>query len=1042
LISLALWGCGGGGGAGAGLVDQAPSQIGAPNQKPGTTGQGVGSYYLVDPHLGGQASALRLVNLSWGRLVDIQEQPNGFAEPRLVYADFVIGDDVRTEVGKWTLGSNPVTGRQILTIQRLNTPEPNDSFDALVDEARANLGPIFPKGVALNETPPFSYIARNAALVLQFDDLLDLDSLSLNDSVRIEVGNPPVTPFDVRILPDSNFGGISPLDGRFHSTRLILDMTISASEQLLLPETLALNGAGLPASLEPLKANVALRIPTVSDPSVGQFELLTNLKGRPLASSGNGPVDLSSSTQDVVRAMRSGNGSDLNNGFLSDLEGPRLLGRQGIQITSASPDPSGQPGYDFLLGFAFESPTCSISPALGDSIQVGTKLELSVAQAGAASQGSVAALRVRLPVGAEPVTTGDLIGAGQLVTPWRAGLAASLAPCFVRYSPSPEVLPSLGLLPNSRAVVEFSEAIDPLSVRPFDSFMIKRGPNQATFRDLIVGEILASADLREFTFAPLLPLSHQEGVPEVYFVELVSSLGQGGVRDLAGNVLQTNLPEVSFSLAPAEPSQFTSGFALRFNAVSEDDNPGQDLRGQFLYSLAQGQIRPRPFTRFGAVIDRTVPIIGKMQIVQSGLQTPLSNLGSKLHIMWRYADMGLPLEFNQEDVFANIDVVGIALAPKTGSVTATFYPQFEMLLGHSDRLPDEITNQSNDPTYQFSGFNNDATFAQNYLADALNVPAVVHPKELGFLVSSSEVFTTSTGSTMVHFPLNRTVAPEDRRYYTWRDTAIQGWGGRNVAGTNLANAGVPITWDVQAAGGAVPADVGIEYGGPNAPNQVTPPGIPSIGLPLLMEFRCFPGESLSVNNFDVSIASTSNIRPFFRAFSTGGFNPQGQPVIKDPDAQVSPTGGFNGNPLLGQLGSGTPPRDPTVYLGQLDLVTRIARAHTVLFNTQQADPDYAGVVIEPRSNLQPAGTQILIAFRGDDSANLPATSQYFDGAQMDVYGDPLNATNANLVSNFTWSSNISANDGNRYLQMRLTFVSNPLTELSPVLSGLGVAWRF
>lgn len=1042
LAALPLAACGGGGGGGD-LVDQAPSQIGAPNTKPGQSGLVNGALYLVDAHQGGLGEAVRIVDLFWGRLVDVYAQAPGAAEPSLVYPDLVIGDDVRTEVGKWTLSSNPITGRENLVILRENSSDPADDFDFLVQEAQSNLGPVLPKGVALGESPPFSFVARNSALVVQFDDLIEADSISLNDSVRLSVGDPPVTPFDVRLFLDPNHGGISPLDGKFHSSRLILDLAISSGELLLLEQPLQGSGAGLPPAIDTQKANVALRLPTSIDPAVGQFKRLVNLKGRPLATASNGPVDLSKSTQDVVRAMRSGNGNDVNNGFLSDLEGPRILGRQGVTISSAVPLTGGQPGYDFVIGFGFLNPTCATSPVVGDVVQVGNSLQLEVVQAGASSQGIVAGLRVRAPLSGEPRTPNELLGAGLMITTWRPSLGPlGLAPCFLRFSPSPTLPPNAGIVPESVISVEFSEPIDPISVRPLDSFTVRNKPNTSGFRDFVVGEVFASTDLREFRFTPLLPLAHQQGVAEVYFVDLLSGVGSGGITDLAGNALQSVLPQVLFGVAASAPSSRTAGLALRFNAVTEDDNPGVDLRGQFLYNLAQGQIRPRPFSRYSAVIDRTVPIIGRMAPVQTGLQTPLSNLGSRLHLMWRYCDMGLPSEQNQEDIFTNIDIAGLSLSPITGAVTATFYPQFEMLLGHSDRMPDEITNQSNDPTHPNSGFVTNSPFAQNYLADPLNVPAIVHPRERGYLVAASEVFTSSTGTPMVYFPMNRNVPIEDYRYYTWRDTALQAWGNRTPSGNDITNDGVPITWDVIFSGGAVPGDVGKEYGGDAAPNKIIPTGLPSVTLPILMEFRCYPGESLSVNNFDCSIASTSNIRPFYRAFSTGGFNTQGQPVIKDPDAQPIPTGGFNGNPNLQQIGTPTPGQDPTVYLGQLELVNRIARVHTVLLDSQQSNPDYAGVVIEPRGNLQPFGTQIVLAFRGDDKPTIPSNSQYFDAAQMDVYGEPLNATNATILTNPTWSENLSSNDGNRFIQMRVTFILNPITQLAPVLSGLGLAWRF
>jgi hypothetical protein len=994
---------------------------------------------MVDAHHGGVAEELRIANISWGRLVDIYDTTQATDTARLIYRDIVIGEDVRTEEGKWALSTNPVTGRVALTIERENSTATDDPFDDLVLDAQRNLGPVLPKGTALTESPPFSFIARNSCMVVQFDDLIDPDSIALNDSVKIAVGNPPVTPFDARLLLDTNHGGISAIDKRFYSTRLIVDMTINQAEQLLLPEPLGLNGAGLPASVESLKANVALRIPTRIDESAGQFQLLTNLKGRPLATDLNGPVDFGSSTVDVVRALRSGNGDDPNNGFMIDLEGPQLIGRQGVQVTSASADPEGLPGYDFVIGFCFNNPSCALDPAVGDVVQIGTQIQLSVTEPGIVSQGTVAALRVSLPAQANPVTAQELAGSGQMATPWRSSLPAPQAPCFLRFAPEAGTAPNLDVMPHAQVLVEFSEAIDPASVRPFDSFFLRQSANSTEFRDFVVGDVYGSSDLREFRFSPLLPLSHQIGNSEAYFVDLISSATAGGITDLAGNPLQAIIPQVSFVLAAEAPSQRSDGFVLRFNATSEDDNPGIDLRGQFLYNLNEGEIRPRPFSRFPAVCDRTVPIVSQMQVVPTGLQTPLSNLGSKLHILWRYCDVGLPQAMNQEDVFANLDVEGLSLSPLGGQVTSTFYPQFEMRLGHSARIPDEGVNAQLLPRYPFSGFLNDAPFAENYLSDADNPPVIVHPKPLGFLVSSSEVFTSATGTTMVHFPMNRTVAPEDKRYFTWRDTAVQSRGGLLPSGLALASPGVPVSTDVILSGAGAAGD---QYG-TAAPNQLTPPGIPTVGLPLLMEFRCYPGESLSVNNFDVSIAINSAPRPFFRSFSTGGYSPQGTPMIKDPDSDDPPSGGFNGNPQLGQIGAVTLPQDPTVYMGQLDLVTRVSRVHTVLFNSLVADPDYAGAVVEPRASLQPLGTSVIVAYRGDDSDFLEPESAYFDSADLDVYGEMLAISNNGLLlDNSTWSNDINPNDGQRYVQLRLTFISNPITELSPRLSGLGVAWRY
>jgi hypothetical protein len=488
---------------------------------------------------------------------------------------------------------------------------------------------------------------------------------------------------------------------------------------------------------------------------------------------------------------------------------------------------------------------------------------------------------------------------------------------------------------------------------------------------------------------------------------------------------------------------------LRFGSTSEDDSPNlPDLRGQFLYNLAQGEIIPRPVTHFSLVCDRTIPIVAQMTASTTGLQEPLSNLGSKLHTMWRYCDVGLPQFFLTEDSLPNLDVEGIAFSPLGGQVTATFYPQFEMRLGHSDRIPDEVFDPPTlTPFWPASGLFDSATFVENYLADANSGPKVVHTREKGFLVSSSEVFTSQTQTTMVYFPWNRNVAPEDRTYFTWRDTAVQTWGARDITDQGMVQPGVPVTYDVALSSVGFPGDqYGIEIAmindmGP-PPGEVEPPGIPTVGLPLLMEFRCYPGESLSVNSFDVSTLMPVLSRPFSRAFSTGGFNQQGTPINKDPDSETAPTGGFVATAAQGTIGQATNPRDNSLYMGQMDLVTRVSRVHSVLFNTNQPNPDYVGTVMDPKPTAQPLGTQVILAFRGDDAASLPLTDDFADVNDLDVYGEPINATNAKFLDNPTWSENISANDNQRLIQVRITFISNPVTELSPRLSGLGIAFRF
>jgi len=74
-----------------------------------------------------------------------------------------------------------------------------------------------------------------------------------------------------------------------------------------------------------------------------------------------------------------------------------------------------------------------------------------------------------------------------------------------------------------------------------------------------------------------------------------------------------------------------------------------------------------------------------------------------------------------------------------------------------------------------------------------------------------------------------------------------------------------------------------------------PGSVPTIGLPLLLEFRCYPDAATGgLNRFDISLASANSSRPNRRAFSTGGQSTSGIVTI-DPDLQAVATGGFDPN---------------------------------------------------------------------------------------------------------------------------------------------------
>src|SRR6185295_20388903 len=99
-----------------------------------------------------------------------------------------------------------------------------------------------------------------------------------------------------------------------------------------------------------------------------------------------------------------------------------------------------------------------------------------------------------------------------------------------------------GVSPSSTVSVRFSEPMDPKSVQAFDTFEMRRigQPAALVLFTNIVGAVSSSLDIKDFTFTPTVPLTHQQGFPERYDVLLTG--GINGTVDLAGQPLVFNLP--------------------------------------------------------------------------------------------------------------------------------------------------------------------------------------------------------------------------------------------------------------------------------------------------------------------------------------------------------------------------------------------------------------------------------------------------------------------------------------------------------------------
>lgn len=1005
--------------------------------------------FFVDPNQGGGASRLHLSQMFWARVVDVHDiDAQGRTSLQPAFRDFTINENIQSDGTNYRLETNPITQKARLTILRQRgAPDVGlGTFDSLLRFAGDGLPAVIPKNDDGTSSEPFSFVARNATLVLIFDDLLDDDEeaeRSLIETVRVRSGYPAVTPFAARQMFDPNHGDIA--GGKFHSTRVLVDLTVSETESsgMLVPQPV--NAVGLPPSLPTETGhNISVRIPTQTAFGFGQFQILRGLSGVALAPFENGPRDPSGPTRDIVRAMRSGGPGDQNNGFMLDLAPPEVVGGWGLRIDRANADPSGQAGFDYRIDLTFQT-VCRAAPSDGDVITIGDVF-LEVVNDGPPPDvdGQVQDLSVR-NLAEAPLAPGTaLIGNALFLSTYQPADPVP-AGCWVSFAPQPVVLPASGVSTSSVVLARFSEAMDPTSISPFDTFYLVRGDSNTVVipTNLLVGTIEPSTDLKDFTFSPLLELPHDTNAEETYHVRI------SGVTDLAGNQLANVLPPVNFVMNKTDLAVSNGGTVLRFGGVDELEPIGfADLRGQFFFDLARGVIRPRPVAFQSFPADRINPVPSIMIPFSRGVQTPLSPLGSKLQTMWRYADLGWQV---LDETKFNLDVFGLAWAPVGGQIINDFYERFEIRLAHSRRMPDEAIDAFLLPKWPNSGLV--SRFNDNVLLDPLSPQIIAHDRTLQYRLSAVDLFAASSGTIMLPFPLNRTpgLAPVT---YTWRDTSL-------FAKAGPSGAGIPL--DIEQGN---PLSLEAEFGYVAAKDEV-----PSFGLPLLLEFRCFPSNTgIGLNSLDLSLAINSSAIPSFRAYTTGGINTSGDAVERNPDEEDVARGGFN--PSSAPPGQRTARSDDNgFYVGQLDTVTRVSRMHSVWINTNLPSPDYFEPVVLPAASEQPLGTAAVLEFRGAHSFTIPDVPVLgvtvdeslfpFDAQHLNPYGDvfvrlpkagsdediynvlgsiDFNGEIDYVTGSPTWEADIDAIDGAQFLQMRITFLNNILTGLSPELSAIALSY--
>lgn len=1073
-LLFTLGACGSGGGSGGSKnAFGTPGEVG---DKPG------GGFYIVDGNQAGNAQEPRLVRQSFGRLVEVYGfNSMGMRVP--MASKFVIDQDLIPDGQDFFLETNPITAQQNLLILRdvedLTPGGGREQFFALLKKSEATLGVIQSEGAG--NSGVYSMVPRNAVIVVQFDDLIDASTLNPT-TFRVKVGNPPEVPFEGRLLADPNHGDLADFNGdgslEFYTTRVIFDPTVTEVESFETNPPLPVNGVGLPPASEVSLANICIHIPTKLNAAFGQTKLLLNPSGHPITSKNNGPVDYSSPTIDVVRAARSGGPTEVTsddyNGFLRDDESPRVVGATPMFITS---QPTSTNGYDeFVIPSAvFTSAFCTQVPQPGDVLrQPGVFAEVLEEPGGLSGQ-EVTDLRVRLVVWPRDWDAPGLGGPleWELSAVGEADFLAAYDPtedvgrevCFVRIFPRPKGFPddpSAGLYTSSTLAVRFSEPMDPTSVTAFDSLTLTRDPDPVNTSDFVVGSMTQSLDLQEFTFVPDLPLAHEEGSAESYYLRI--NTGELGSNDLAGNTLSSAMAVVAASIAPDEKTEANGGRVSRFTALDEEPPFGDEISGplpewtgQHLYDLDRELIKPRPVVHFNSVADRSRAVIKLMTPFTIGVQTPLSGLGSKMQTLWRYIDFGFALTDRSTH---NLDIEGMYWSPTGGSVVAETFNEFEIELTHSFKAPDEyIDPDSLFPQYPSSGLVD--KFVKNILDKKGDPLTVMHPRGRGYSVNPGDLYVSEvSGTKFMPWPWNRDVGPDEFTTWTWRNTDIRKRGGNQSGGSDP---------DIlyTALGIAQPCNKYYREG-----------NIRTIGLPVLMAFSCFPDSGATgVNAFDISLAANSSSKPYFRAFSTGGIDQSGNKILVDPDTETEANGGFN--PGSNPPGKKTFGLDNTFYIGAADFVTRVSRTHSLWFQAINPltgslfeNPLYIDPTMEPAPADQPNGTRVVLAYRGVHTfnpqpwscdENISNLDPIENANSIDAYGDhyddaclpPDEATcvfipNHNpifenkglkmLDKNDEWRDTIAGINTASYYQVRITFEANIFTGLVPELSALAVAW--
>ncbi len=996
------------------------------------------------------ANTMALEGMEWGRLVTVVD-----IQGTVVQTEVLIQPDLTTDGVKYSLSTNPVTQEESLKIL---AAKGSAAFKTLLADAQAGLPQLSAR--APTRPPPFSMVARNGAIRLTFSKPIDAATVD-QTTVQILVGEPPVQAFTARYLVQN--------DAATGKGNVLIDPTVSAQQaaQSAIPQ----NAVGFPFSVDGVSANLVLRVPTTPDPLLGLPKVLRSTGGlaasvrdrstEPFEEDFNGNAVL-------VRALRTGSKADPNNGFLRDDVSPSLLGVFNATISSVVSASATQTEFIFSNDVTGCRP---VTPKIGDVLEVGNAILVTTSIVNAADPNNY---RVIAQIESGSIASGAADLKGRYTTRY-ATADASLQVCFLEIQPTPTDLPAGRIDPNSTVTIRFDEPVDSTTVSSMGSFVViayentgspttKEQKETAWFRQVVTTESVADYierqrgyDLRilatgtdtlnsEFggrvQFGPIevsngetrFTLAPVGGFCEVNndaFLQFAVALRDGptGILDLAGNPLQLSnfvagTPGQSFAITVRGANGTSTGgsnavlntkyFGFFGGLLDENDDGLAEYAGQV--TVEPGRIVGRAPVRFSRSADVNSQSVGARN-PGTPQPDPLNPAGAVTMHAYRPQDFG----FGYPDpVEHNMDIEGLAWSPNAGVVFDETYNDFGLTLTHATTLADEAF----DPLTLLPVFPGSGLVANSYDENILGFPTHDEITVFRSVYSPRGINLFPTNG------VNYLPFPDFDQSFTWRDTSIP----QSFLGGATDSVGSP----------------NLQYLIDNGLNFVywLPEQVPSVGLALLMRFRCYPqADRLGLNLFTTTKMQPSSALPAFRLFSAGGQDGSGVWFRVQPDnpAQggTAPSGGF----LPG--GGRTPTQfDTLLYWMNADFVVRVSRVYTHWFDLGNLLNlgSVKGVILEPENPKQPPGTSVIVEYRGSVAVSHPANPLTTASplttadAPFDGYGDAIPGLGS-VSTPSDWTQDFASLEGRqfKYFQLRFTFIANADLGVQPRIDGFGIA---